>query len=72
MAKDDGKTVAGGNPMQGNDQWNPTLRLQFGGRIEYTDVTIDSDDPLLTSLKPGRPPRTGASCPPSASGGVGV
>lgn len=35
------------------DDWDPTVRLQFGGRVEYTRVSIRSDDPLLTSLQPG-------------------
>ncbi len=49
--KDGGKAV--GTANGGGDHWDPTLRLQFGGRVEYSRVSIRSDDPLLTSLQPG-------------------
>lgn len=50
--KDGGKSVTD-NPVNAADAWHPSLRLQFGGRIEYARVSIRSDDPLLTSLQPG-------------------
>lgn len=33
--------------------FRPSLRLQFGGRVEFNRVTIDSRDPELTALRPG-------------------
>lgn len=46
----DGKDAAGGPAPE---RWDPTLRLQAGGRIEYSYESIRSDDPALTSLQPG-------------------
>ena len=51
-ARDGGKAVAPtGNAPDAPSE--PTLRAQVGGRIEYSRVSIRSDDPLLTSLQPG-------------------
>ena len=50
--KDDKDMAAARGPVP-DDQWDPTLRLQFGGRIEYNHVSIDSSDPRLTSIQPG-------------------
>ena len=33
--------------------WQPSLRVQVGGRVEYNRVAIASSDPALTSLLPG-------------------
>ena len=41
--------VAGGI----SDAFQPSLRWQLGGRVEFNRVTIDSRDPALTSLRPG-------------------
>lgn len=46
----DGKDTA---PFEAAPPWNPSLRLQAGGRIEYSYESVRSDDPLLTSLQPG-------------------
>ena len=51
-ATEGGKNVAA-SPTAPAESWDPTLRLQFGGRIEYSRVSIRSDDPDLTSLQPG-------------------
>lgn len=48
--KDGGKgALAGGNL----DAFRPSLRFQFGGRVEFNRVTIDSRDPELTAIQPG-------------------
>ena len=67
--RDGGKNVATVNPPADADAWDPTLRLQFGGRVEYTNVSIRSDDPLLTSLQPGDS-KTADFLPLSASAGL--
>lgn len=65
----DGKDGVGNAPAVLNDRWDPTLRLQFGGRVEYTQVNIDSSDPELTSLLPGDS-RERDFLPLSVSGGL--
>ena len=45
------------------------MRLQFGGRIEYSYESIRSDDPLLTSLTPGDS-KVAEFVPLSASAGL--
>ncbi len=52
-ATDGGKNVVTQQNAPAADGWDPTLRLQFGGRVEYSRVSIRSDDPALTSLEPG-------------------
>lgn len=51
------------------DVWDPTLRLQVGGRIEYSYESIRSNDPLLTSLQPGDG-KVNDFLPLSVSGGL--
>lgn len=57
------------NVAASDPDWSPSLRLQFGGRVEYTSVSIDSNDPALTSLAPGQGTRR-EFAPLSASGGL--
>ena len=65
----DGGKNGASTPDAANDRWDPTLRLQFGGRVEYSRVSIRSDDPLLTSLQPGDS-KVAGFVPLSASGGL--
>lgn len=51
------------------EQWDPTLRLQVGGRIEYSYESIRSNDPDLTSLQPGDG-KVNDFLPLSVSGGL--
>ncbi len=67
-ASKDGKETAGAAPVA-DGPWDPTLRLQLGGRVEYTHVSIDSDDALLTSISPGDS-RERNFLPLSVSGGL--
>ncbi|MBV9128711.1 MAG: TonB-dependent receptor, partial [Verrucomicrobia bacterium] len=62
----DGKgAVAGGDASA----FRPSLRVQLGGRVEYCHVSIDSTDPLRTSLQPGDRGQR-AFLPLSAAAGV--
>ena len=65
---DGGKNVAT-TTAAAPDSWDPTLRLQFGGRAEYSRVSIRSDDPALTSLQTGES-KVREFVPLSASAGL--
>ncbi len=51
----DPKDGPGKGAIAGGDAgaFRPSLRLQFGGRVEFNRVTIDSRDPELTAIQPG-------------------
>ena len=63
---------AGQGAVAGGDAgaFRPSLRWQFGGRVEFNHVSIDSTDPLLTSIPAGSHRDARSFVPLAASGGL--